>query len=179
MQQWENIDPDAPIYFTGEPREEIDQNWHTLLNDMNSRIPSSVMEELGRVDEGIRFPDGTYFGNLMKNIYHELHPAYYHLDRFTETERAEHQDHIEHCLHMLKEAIMCQADPTLVTMKWSNSRAVPIGNLTSPHECVNWDSLMEWVKPNSIDVFENGVLVHPNLGPVYLDGEFVQRNGSR
>lgn len=40
MQQWENIDPDAPIYFTGEPREEIDQNWHRLLN--GKFIPCSL-----------------------------------------------------------------------------------------------------------------------------------------
>lgn len=110
----------------------------------------------------------------------------------TEDERAGWQDHIgrsrggceylislsiaskadvrklEHCLHMLKEAVMCQGDPTIITMKWASNSTRPIGNLTSPHECVNWDSLMEWVKPNSIDVFENGVLVHPELGKLFL-----------
>jgi len=70
----------------------------------------------------------------------------------------------EHCLHMLKEAVMCQGDTTLLTMKWADTGARPIGNLTSPHECVNWDRLMEWVEPNSVDVFANGVLVHPKFG---------------
>ncbi|KAI0398267.1 hypothetical protein F5Y17DRAFT_411689 [Xylariaceae sp. FL0594] len=183
FQQWENVDPDAPVYFTGEPRQEIDQNWHNLLGHMNTRVPASVMEELGRTEQGIRFPDGTYFGSLMvfhhlhclKNIYHALHPQYYRLDRFSESEEAEYQDHIEHCFHMLKEAVTCQADPTLLTMKWAadNSSARAIGNLTSPHECVDWDRLMEWVVPNSVDVFADGVLVHPVLGPVYRNGEFV------
>ncbi|KAI0415072.1 hypothetical protein F5X98DRAFT_347782 [Xylaria grammica] len=190
------------------------------LSDMNTGIPASLMEGLGRVEEGIRFPDGTYFASLMvfhhlhclvrmiysfrilryrltgagnakqKNIYHALHPEYYGLDRMTEDEQMGWQDHIgkpdpsndvadsmilvvnerflAHCFHMLKEAVMCQGDPMLVTMKWSKDGARPIGNLTSPHECVNWDRLMEWVEPHSVDVFEDGVLVHPKLGTLLL-----------
>ena len=59
---------------------------------------------------------------------------------------------------------MCQGDTTLLTMKWNATGLHPIGNLTSPHECVNWDRLMEWVVPNSFDAFADGVLVHPTLG---------------
>ncbi|GAW19417.1 hypothetical protein ANO14919_089040 [Xylariales sp. No.14919] len=204
MQQWEDLDPDAPVFFTGGPSKEIDQNWHNLLEYMNAGIPASLMEGLGRVEEGIRFPDGTYFASLMvfhhlhclKNIYHALHPEYYGLDRMTQDEQVGWQDHIgkpdtsndvadsmilvvnerflAHCFHMLKEAVMCQGDPMLVTMKWSKDGARPIGNLTSPHECVNWDRLMEWVEPHSVDVFEDGVLVHPKLGPVFIDGKFAE-----
>ncbi|KAI1183513.1 hypothetical protein F5B17DRAFT_448291 [Nemania serpens] len=184
MEQWEDVKPDAKIYFTGKPRPEIDQNWHDLLNPMNTRVPRDVMAELGRLDEGIRFPDGTYFGQLMvfhhlhclKRIYQALHPEYYGAANLTSDEKAGQQDHTEHCLHMLKEAIMCQGDPTLLTMKWSRRNPLPIGNLTSPHECVNWDRLMEWVQPNSIDVLQDGILVHPENGPVFVNGDFAEKS---
>jgi hypothetical protein len=65
---------------------------------------------------------------------------------------------------MLKEAVMCQADPSLLTMKWSEHRPLPIGNLSSPHECVNWDRLQEWVGPHSFDPVAEGMLVHPKFG---------------
>jgi len=68
---------------------------------------------------------------------------------------------------MLKDAVMCQGDPTILTMKWSDTGLRPIGNLTNPHECVNWDRLMEWVVPNSRDVFQNGMLVHLTRGKIY------------
>ncbi|KAI1110828.1 hypothetical protein F5Y14DRAFT_465197 [Nemania sp. NC0429] len=202
MEQWEDLDPDAPIFFTGKPSEEIDRNWHELLRYMNSGIPVKLMEELGRVDEGIKLPDGTYFASLMvfhhlhclKSLYHALHPEYYGIDDLPKSERDVWQDHISktkptyaanirmvikqyllaHCFHMLKEAVMCQADPMLVTMKWSNDLPRPTGNLTSPHECVNWDRLMEWAEPHSFDVFTDGVLVHPTRGPVFADGKLAE-----
>lgn len=71
-------------------------------------------------------------------------------------------------MHMLMDAVMCQGDTTVLTMKWEEGGARPIGNLTSPHECVNWDRLMEWVVPNSVDVFADGVLVHPKYGMFIL-----------
>lgn len=67
-------------------------------------------------------------------------------------------------MHMLMDAIMCQGDTTIFTMKWHDVVAPPVGNLSSPHECVNWDRLMEWVVPNSVNVFADGVLVHPSFG---------------
>lgn len=70
----------------------------------------------------------------------------------------------DHCMHMLMDAVMCQGDTTVLTMKWDEKGARPIGNLSSPHECVNWDRLMEWVVPNSVDVFADGMLVHPTFG---------------
>ena len=59
---------------------------------------------------------------------------------------------------------MCQADPTILTMAWGIHGPLPTGDFTSPLECVNWDQLMERVKPRSFDTFENGVLVHPKFG---------------
>lgn len=67
---------------------------------------------------------------------------------------------------MLKEAVMCQADTTVLTMKWSDYSVRPIGNLTAPHECVNWERLMEWVVPNSRDLTADGWLVHPKYGMI-------------
>ncbi|MCJ1235864.1 hypothetical protein MMC14_003837 [Varicellaria rhodocarpa] len=56
-------------------------------------------------------------------------------------------------------------------MAWGKHGPLPISNFTSPHECVNWDRLMEWVEPRSFDAFEEGMLVHPKFGPAFIDGE--------
>ncbi|KAF4878832.1 Cyclochlorotine biosynthesis protein O [Colletotrichum siamense] len=158
-------------YFT-EPDAEVDRNWHNILAHQNIRIPKHTMEELGRVDEGIELPGGDYFGSIMvyhhlhclKNLYHALHPEYYNFSKLTSHEQERLAEHNDHCLHMLREAVMCQGDTTLITMKWNSTGLRPIGNLTSPHECVNWDRLMEWVVPNSFDALADGMLVHPTSG---------------
>ncbi|KAG8424316.1 hypothetical protein J3458_001119 [Metarhizium acridum] len=169
MEQWELP---GDIQYFGEPSKEVDQNWHNIFEHQNIGFSAELMHELGREEEGIRLPDGTYFGSLMvfhhlhclKNIYHALNPSYYHLDKLQGSELAMHKEHTDHCMHMLMDAVMCQGDTTVLTMKWDAKGARPIGNLSSPHECVNWDRLMEWVVPNSVDVFADGMLVHPTFG---------------
>lgn len=59
---------------------------------------------------------------------------------------------------------MCQGDTALITMMFADYSLRPIGNFTSPHECVNWPRLMEWVEPNSRDLAQEGWLVHPKFG---------------
>lgn len=75
-----------------------------------------------------------------------------------------HDASLEHCLHMLKEAVTCQGDTTILTMKWGPRGPLPIGDLSNPHECVNWERLMEWVEPHAFDAFADGVLMHPEFG---------------
>ncbi|KAK8146374.1 hypothetical protein G3M48_003204 [Beauveria asiatica] len=176
MDQFE--DRNATMYF-GEPSEAIDRNWHEIFEHQNIGLSPELMHELGRESEGIQLPDGTYFGSIMvfhhlhclKNIYHALHPDYYGLDKLQGAEKDMLWEHTDHCLHMLMDAVMCQGDTTVLTMKWEDRGARPIGNLTSPHECVNWDRLMEWVVPNSRDVFADGMLVHPLYGPLFENGK--------
>ena len=36
-----------------------------ILSDQNFRIPAPVMEDLGRVKEGIQLPDEGYFSSMM------------------------------------------------------------------------------------------------------------------
>jgi hypothetical protein len=61
-------------------------------------------------------------------------------------------------------------------MRWGKSQAVPIGNFTSPHECVNWDVLQAWAKERTVDMFKPGVLVHPVFGESFPGGR-VERIG--
>ncbi|KAK1993307.1 hypothetical protein LX36DRAFT_586633 [Colletotrichum falcatum] len=142
-------------YFT-QPDAEVERNWHNLVNYQNIRFSKSLMEELGRVDEGIELQDGGFFGSIM--VFHHLHCL------VRSNTPAHIEEHGKHCLHMLREAVMCQGDTKILTMKWNATGLRPIGNLTSPQECVNWERLMEWVVPNSFDAIADGVLVHPILG---------------
>jgi hypothetical protein len=75
-----------------------------------------------------------------------------------------------HCLQMMVEQVMCKADETPLTMYWFNESILPGGNRTIPHECVNWDRLLEGMEKNKVDPFTPGLLVHPKFGPVLPNG---------
>jgi len=72
--------------------------------------------------------------------------------------------HSDHCLSMLLQGVKCHGDTTPLTYRWGHAQAIPLANLTSPHECVNFDNIVNWAKERSVDVFQPGLVVHPTLG---------------
>ncbi|KAF2769276.1 hypothetical protein EJ03DRAFT_272513, partial [Teratosphaeria nubilosa] len=151
-----------------------------VLLDSNTGVPAEWMHNLGRENEGIQMPGGTYFGVmavfhnlhcLLRYSHRALHPEYYGLDLLAGDEVARHWEHTEHCLNQLKNALMCHGDTTLLTMYWDDKMYQPVANWSSPHECINWDRFMEWVVPNSVDIHLHGELVHPKYGALMKDGK--------
>ncbi|KAH8911761.1 hypothetical protein BR93DRAFT_13883 [Coniochaeta sp. PMI_546] len=171
------LDWDQSSAFFGKPSKTVDSNWHELIKYHNIGLPASYMRELGREYQGVQFPDGRYFGSLMvyhhlhclKHIYHALYPEYYPDARPEAGHEDDFQKHTEHCLGALKAYVMCKADVTIETMLWSPKHSLPLHNVTSTHQCVKWDSILDYAKANNEDVFADGMLVHPSYGPVFKD----------
>ncbi|KAJ2980944.1 hypothetical protein NQ176_g2331 [Zarea fungicola] len=165
-------------YFPAHPTEETEGAWADLFEKQNLALSPTIMQLLGREDQGIKLPDGNYFGTFtvfhhlhcLKTLYQQLHPDYFTKYRNVTGLQKDNQNwHNEHCFSMLKQGIMCQGDTTLLTMKWDANRALPIGNMSSQHECVDWSRLSEWSDPHSFNPSAKGWLVHPKLGPVFDD----------
>lgn len=167
---------------------QIPNSYLNLPSDANIRVSADEMRLLGRLEEGILLPGGAggggYFGSLMayhqlhciKRLHHHLYPDYY-FPNLTETERSYNRQHNAHCLDILRQGIQCQGDATLLTIRWGQRQAVPLGNFTGAHECVDWGRLEGWSRERSVDVFAAGALVHPVLGPSFPGGEVVDRIG--
>jgi Mycotoxin biosynthesis protein UstYa len=58
---------------------------------------------------------------------------------------------------------MCQGDTTIVPLRWG-SHPIPRVNFSVTHECKNWGQVTDWVKSNTVDIFADGMLVHPKWG---------------
>lgn len=74
-----------------------------------------------------------------------------------------------HCLDLIQKAIMCQADTTLLTMRWVDSGHVPSANYSTPRACVDWSRIEDWTRENWVDVKADGMMVHPKYGMFNLD----------
>lgn len=70
---------------------------------------------------------------------------------------------LDHCVELLREAIMCRADTSLSTFEYVQARAQPLTAVArGHHQCVDWDQLMQWVRKRAVPIFEPGVLVSPD-----------------
>ncbi len=56
-------------------------------------------------------------------------------------------------------------------MRWGQMQKIPLGNFSSPHECVNWAGLTAWASERSVDILQPGYLKHPKFG-VVVDEDF-------
>lgn len=72
----------------------------------------------------------------------------------------------DHCLEMLRLAIMCRGDTSLSTFKWigTSNQRVPTALDESPHQCVNWDSLVMWTRERSVNISAPGTLIDEQGG---------------
>ncbi|KAI0394288.1 hypothetical protein F5Y17DRAFT_264356 [Xylariaceae sp. FL0594] len=169
------IDSVAPSVYFGEPNDVRERLWDELLEPSNVRLSPEMMRQLGRPeDEGVRLPDGDYIGTL--GVYHDLHclrriARHFYVDHYfpnmTAEERHSRLMHSQHCLDRIKQTIQCRGDISLATYVWDANQPIPIGNFSSAHECVNWDSLHQWATDHAVNMFEPGLLKHPKFGDPY------------
>lgn len=74
---------------------------------------------------------------------------------------------IEHCLGTLRQGVMCHGDVSVMPMIWGKQSRIPLGDFSSPHQCVNFGKLHAWARERAFtNALEPGVLVHPVLGKV-------------
>ncbi|CAG8972143.1 hypothetical protein HYALB_00009691 [Hymenoscyphus albidus] len=154
--------------FAGDPSPELDLAWHNLFEDNNVKVDKNDLDLAGL--KSVQLANGGYIAQL--NVFHELHclkkirhwifKDYYVLPKnYTEAELKEWPAHINHCIDMLRESIMCLGDTSLVTFTWigDGKHRTPTPWDRSSHKCVKWDSLTRWTKERSVNIETPGILL--------------------
>ncbi|KAF9877258.1 hypothetical protein CkaCkLH20_05524 [Colletotrichum karsti] len=167
--------------YTGEPRPEVDQAWRDLLQYNNIRVSDEWVHRWGREHEAVKLPDGGYLGML--SVFHELHcikrlyqtlsPEYYYPNA-TKEEVAINREHNQHCLEVLRMGASCRGDVSIITHMWTDKDAQPIVNQTAPHQCVDFERVMEYSRDNTVDVYQDNYIVHPKFGPSFPHGHSIK-----
>ncbi|KAF2206323.1 hypothetical protein CERZMDRAFT_53352 [Cercospora zeae-maydis SCOH1-5] len=161
--------------YKGQPRPELDEAWSSLLNGFNIRVPHHMAVQTGF--ESIELSDGSRDLWATPTVLHNLHC----LKKIREAIWADHYQvlplresngtilaHTDHCIDNLRQSIMCNADLTLYHYYWQNESVRPMPSVMSPHVCMDWTKLQNWLNKRKFSIYEEGLLVHPKYGP--MDG---------
>lgn len=70
----------------------------------------------------------------------------------------------EHCIDILRSASMCRADTAIFTYHWNDATRLPNPTWMQKHQCLDWESLEEWLESRRIDIYTPNLLVHPKYG---------------
>jgi len=148
--------------FQGRPTTEINTAWADLTRPSYIRVTKQELDAANATS--MQTPTGDHFVTL--NAYHHLHclraikryiyAQYYHPNVPVEEIRTDsYSDHIDHCVDLLRETIMCQPDFSMATFQWEGDAIKhPVQNGKTSHQCVDWNYFETWSKERALDVQE-------------------------
>ncbi|KAH8434518.1 oxidase ustYa family protein [Aspergillus melleus] len=152
IQEMASAPPGNP--FAGEPSPEIDRAWSDLLRGGMVKISEDELRKMNKTS--IELKDGSgYLGYLetihmlhcVKRIYQYQYPDYY---AGLEDLHAFEPGHWDHCLEVLRQGILCNADITVNTYYWKSATEIH-GNRTGTRKCTNWERIQEWAIDRAVE----------------------------
>ncbi|KAF7188124.1 hypothetical protein HII31_10546 [Pseudocercospora fuligena] len=126
--------------FTASPGPEVDNAWEEIGAGKNSVFLPLRFGHIFGLD-----PRRYFHNQLRKSLYynHEYYKA--HGAHLKETE-AEHRAHINHCIDIIRERVMCTADAGVIPTAWGPGEI----NFATPRKCHDHKSFLNWVNKNKI-----------------------------
>ncbi|KAG2143189.1 hypothetical protein BD769DRAFT_1772242 [Suillus cothurnatus] len=156
----------TPSIYRGPPSPEINAAWDRI--SLNAFTVRMTLEQLLRTGEKpspsmVRYPD-EYGGGYMASVevIHQLHcidmlrrASWGEHDNSTSHEFHESPEvfwriHLDHCIEMLRQNLMCRGDVTMLTYDWVKGMDGPLPNFNTPHQCRNFEKILNWVDEHRV-----------------------------
>ncbi|KJZ74360.1 hypothetical protein HIM_06170 [Hirsutella minnesotensis 3608] len=154
--------------FRGEPRTEMNWAWEDLLQYYNIRVQKEDLDKIDQTSVPLNDEAGGFLVTL--DVFHELHcldvlrKRIFKDDYPNDIEEEVQIKHIDHCIDLIRQVLMCHADIALHTFTWKDDYRWPWPNFTVEHECRNWDSVMQWAREHRVPDVKGPIVKHPTLG---------------
>ncbi|KAI1772537.1 hypothetical protein F4818DRAFT_426281 [Hypoxylon cercidicola] len=148
------------------PGPETDKLWHDLVNTgaMFPLTKEEFFEVNDSPETGIKFthdPQGRYLGTLAST--HQIHCVdslrkglWFHYKHYQAAgdslfiDKDPPEEHLMHCVEMLRNAVMCFGDVSLVTYNWKRGHEGPKASFKSMHSCQKWNRIKEWRSSHNV-----------------------------
>lgn len=144
--------------YAGTPSPALDAAWAALLAPMHIRVSEAELRRDNQQSVELK-EGGGYLGWM--GVFHGLHcinmlrkwnyKEYYHAG-LSVKEKEHLGSHVDHCIEMLRQSVLCHSDASLTTFKWHPAKSRPMFNASeSVHTCVDWGRLMASVRDRVVD----------------------------
>ncbi|KAI1101411.1 hypothetical protein F4804DRAFT_316059 [Jackrogersella minutella] len=166
--------------YKGTPNKALDEAWTVLTHMNNSGVSGDVIDRIGKSRIAVKYPEsqgGQYDVGI--EVFHHMHclniirqytyKEYYFQpenkpNSFTDPEHII-RAHIDHCIEMLRETLLCQGDVGIITYNWVKPWGI-YPDFSTEHKCRKLDKIMDWADKHALPVEDP----EPDAETVYLPG---------
>ncbi|KAG1838415.1 hypothetical protein C8R48DRAFT_742769 [Suillus tomentosus] len=140
---------DFPSIYRGPPSPEIDAAWARIAHGvLPTRMSLEEILKAGEVDSPskVKYPP-EFGGGFMVSMEapHQLHClSIVHV-------------HLDHCIEMIRQNLMCNADVTMMTWDWIRGHKIPYPNFNTRHQCRNYEEILDWAVEHAVHIPRSAV----------------------
>ncbi|KAJ7104124.1 hypothetical protein B0H15DRAFT_766556, partial [Mycena belliarum] len=156
-----------PSIYRGTPTPELDAAWDRLTTDVQPmRISKETLLRIGKADVPslVRYREedgGGYMASV--EVVHQLHclnmlRKYTYHDYYKDTDKAFtirpdiFRNHLDHCVELLRQNLMCIADTGVITYEWVDGWELPYPDFNTAHQCRNYEKVLDWAYSEAVHV---------------------------
>lgn len=160
------------------PSPEVDAAWENLTDHGLAYVPSQDIIKMGK-DPAVVAHFGPEFGlrddayGVETDIIHKIHCLnmirkdvyfdYYWLDMYPDRVPFErHRWHTNHCLYILLQSLMCDANTDLIPQVWMEDYPWPTPDFNINRKCGNLDAVVKWEKEHRVDHYSKEHMPKPH-----------------
>lgn len=165
--------------YSGNPSPEVDAAWEEITDIRIGRITEDELDNSRFSRDHVSIPDEE--GGFMAHFEfeHQLHcvnmlrmSTFFNYDHY----HAEYpmmvnnhplfRNHIRHCIEMLRQALVCNADLGVIPLLWLKNETRPVPDFNTWHVCKDFESVVNFVKGRRLPEME---MWGPKEGEIELD----------
>ncbi|KAF1994325.1 hypothetical protein P154DRAFT_624775 [Amniculicola lignicola CBS 123094] len=163
--------------YRGLPRPELEEAWAYWVRNYTVRVPqpgwlddappNRVLAEFQDEEGGIMGVFSFIHSiHCLKTIRQYMLPDFYPetIATFGRKPGEPLQRHMDHCIDMIRQSLLCHADMGLTVFEWSKDEKIPITiNHKTQHMCVKESNVVKFLEENTVPPFGD-ILIHPWTG---------------
>ncbi|KAF7168197.1 hypothetical protein CNMCM5623_001267 [Aspergillus felis] len=156
---------DQKSIYMGPPSEENNKAWDDLhVAPAMVKIPASDAAKLVNKTAPIPGDSGNSLGYYLigLDVFHQLHcldmlrKVLWGVDmHHTNDEEAMH--HLDHCIEMIRQSLMCSADITVDVWAWNEEKQMVTVRADNMHTCRDFEAIRQWALEREAGEFDRTI----------------------
>ncbi|KAI1909231.1 hypothetical protein LOZ12_005688 [Ophidiomyces ophidiicola] len=150
--------------YKGVPGPGLDNAWSQLFDVGPLLVTTEELKKIRKTSVEVPSRPGHHLAKLA--VFHQLHcldkiRRYVHNDHYNMTDEGQSVsiiDHVDHCIDIIRQVIMCRADTTLITFNHGSGPFSPVEpDFDATHTCQNFAEVHTWAKKKEINMTEEAI----------------------